>query len=158
MRNLLQSTLLLLMLVGMFSHAALAVGLKSNWQVKARRQQADGASRLSGTRWYLREISYNDGTTFKPKGKEKMTLEFGKDGRVSGNAGVNRFTGRYKADNKGSLSIGKLALTRAANPPGSIARTYVKVLRDAKLYLFNKGMLVFDLPYDSGEMSFTPIK
>ena len=103
------------------------------------------------------EISYNDGTTIKPKGKEKMTLEFGKGGRVSGNAGVNRFRGTYKANKKGALSIGKLAMTRSANPKGSIAKTYVKVLRTAKLYLFNKGMLVLDLPYDSGEIQFTKL-
>jgi heat shock protein HslJ len=125
--------------------------------VKPKRQETERATRLVGTRWQLREISYNDGTTYKPKGKEKMTLEFGKDGRVSGKAGVNRFTGTYKADKKGAFAVGKLALTRAANPPGSIADTYVKVLRSARLYLFNKGFLVLDLPYDSGEMQFTKL-
>lgn len=122
-----------------------------------KQEQEDLPAQLSGTRWQLREIAYNDGTTFKPKGKEKMTLEFGEDGKVSGNAGVNQFSGTYTANAKGQLSIGRLTMTRAINPSGSIANTYVKVLRSARLYLFNKGMLVLDLPYDSGEMSFTKL-
>lgn len=135
-------------------------GRKADFRVSLSitgQSDTDRAVKLAGTRWQLREISYNDGTTYKPKGKEKMTLEFGKDGRVTGNAGINRFTGTYKADSKGALSIGRLTMTRAANPPGSIADTYVKVLRSARLYLFNKGMLVLDLPYDSGEMQFTKL-
>jgi heat shock protein HslJ len=137
---------------------AQAVELVGNWQVKwLTPVKIDMVTRLKANKWQLVQIAYSDGKEIKPKGQEKMTVMFGKDGKVTGRAGVNRFTGSYRADQKGGLSIEKLTTTRAANPPGSIAESYVKILPSAKLYLFNKGKLVLSLPYDSGEIVFKPI-
>lgn len=109
---------------------------------------------LTGTHWTLIEILYSDGKEIKPKKGEKMTLEFGKNGQVSGRAGVNRFTSTSQGKNDGSFALGKVTTTRAANPPGSIADAYLKILKSAERYIFNKGVLVLELPYGSGEMTF----
>ena len=49
------------------------------------------------------------------KGETPITVTFAADGRVSGNAGCNTFTGRYSVDDL-SLSVGPLASTRRACP------------------------------------------
>jgi heat shock protein HslJ len=137
---------------------AQAVGFVGNGQVKpSKHVKTDMVARLKANKWRLVQIAYSDGKDIRPKGREMMTAEFGNDGKITGRAGVNRFTGSYKADEKGGLTIEKLATTRAANPPGSIAESYVKTLPAAKLYLFNKGKLVLSFPYDSGEMVFKPM-
>jgi hypothetical protein len=134
-----------------------AVGNVGSWQVKSPTPgKADLVAQLKAKEWQLVQIAYSDGKEIRPKGQEKMTAVFGKDGRVTGRAGVNRFTGSYKAGKNGVLSIGKLTTTHASNPPGSIADSYVKVLPTAKLYLFNKGKLVLCFPYDTGEIVFKP--
>lgn len=46
----------------------------------------------------------------------RITISFGADGRISGNASCNAFTGSYKVNNS-SLYVGPLALTRKACVP-----------------------------------------
>jgi len=59
---------------------------------------------LPGTEWGVHD----------PGGAERF-LRFGGDGRVSGSAGCNRFTGPYERDGT-RLSLGPLATTRRMCP------------------------------------------
>ncbi len=58
------------------------------------------------------------------------------DGRVSGNAGVNAYTGPYAATAAGDLDIGQLATTRKAGPPAAAEaeRAYLAALRGVTSY------------------------
>jgi heat shock protein HslJ len=47
------------------------------------------------------------------RGETPLTVTFGADGRVSGNAGCNAFMGRYSVDDQ-TISVGPLASTRRA--------------------------------------------
>jgi heat shock protein HslJ len=69
--------------------------------------KADGIS-LAGSEW-----GFGDG--------DKRFIQFGADGRVSGNAGCNRFGGNYSEDG-GKLSFGPLAMTRMMCPPPDMER------------------------------------
>lgn len=164
MRNLCQVNMFALVLLSLLPSAVWADDSTRNKQVHSPTTtiltQDDKAKpklssiQLPGSRWELIEIIFSDGKEIKPKSGEKMTLEFGKNGKVSGKAGINRFTTTYKGKKDISFSLGKIAMTRAANPPGSIADAYIKNLKSAQRYIFNKGLLVLELPYDSGEMTF----
>lgn len=49
-----------------------------------------------------------------------LTVEFGRDGQVSGKSGCNRFSGAYTLSGEG-LSLGPLRATRMACPPEQMA-------------------------------------
>jgi heat shock protein HslJ len=112
---------------------------------------------LTGTRWELIEIAYNNDKILRPMPGEKVTLTFTSDTQITGNAGINRFNGTFKSTPDRTLAFGGLASTRAANPPGSIADQYLKDLESANRYLFDKGMLILQLPTDAGVMKFRRI-
>jgi heat shock protein HslJ len=78
--------------------------------------QAAAADRLAGSEW-------------GSEGEDKPFIQFGSNGRVSGNAGCNRFTGAYEAAEDGSIKIGPLAATRMACPEAEMA-TEAKFLAD----------------------------
>jgi heat shock protein HslJ len=63
--------------------------------------------------------------TIKPEDSTRFTLEPGADGRVAMRVDCNRGTGRWSATptspKGGSLSVGPLALTRAACPHAALA-------------------------------------
>jgi heat shock protein HslJ len=75
---------------------------------------ANGAesSDLAGTSWVLEQI--NDAAGARPAANgSQPTLDFGTDGRVTGNATCNRFFGPYTQDGA-TLSVGMLASTMMA--------------------------------------------
>lgn len=116
--------------------------------------ERSAASPLAGTRWALEEIVYSDDKVLKPYQNEKLTVEFGAEGTISGNAGINRFRGTYSAGKDGSFSAGRLAMTRAMNPPGSIADSYAQELQRARRFLLQDGKLILLLPVDTGSVVF----
>lgn len=70
---------------------------------------------LAGTSWVLVEID-GQAATPPPAGWSQLSLEFGREGlRATGNAGVNRFGGRYEQYDA-ELTFGPLALTRRIGP------------------------------------------
>ena len=84
---------------------------------------------LSGTSWVLVEL---DGKPVSqpPSGWSPQSLSFGEEGlRATGNAGVNRFGGRYEQYD-GELSFGPLALTRRIGPEAILhaEQRYTQVL------------------------------
>jgi heat shock protein HslJ len=67
---------------------------------------------LAGTSWLLEQISDADGVRPVVNGSQ-ASLDFGTDGRVTGNATCNRFFGPYTQDGA-TLSVGMLASTMMA--------------------------------------------
>lgn len=77
---------------------------------------ADPAALLSGKSWRVEDI---DQGGVLDRGYPVVT--FGDDGRVSGRATINRFSGTYRLAG-GRLSCGPLALTRMAGPEAAMAQ------------------------------------
>jgi heat shock protein HslJ len=69
---------------------------------------AAASERLEGSEWGV-------------SGEDKPFIQFGANGRVSGNSGCNRFTGAYEVAEDGSIKIGPLASTRMACPEPAMA-------------------------------------
>lgn len=69
---------------------------------------AGASDRLAGSEWGM-------------EGEDKPFIQFGANGRVSGNSGCNRFTGAYEVAEDGSIKIGPLAATRMACPEPEMA-------------------------------------
>lgn len=84
---------------------------------------------LAGTSWVLAEIDGSPAASV-PAGWSPLSLEFERKGlRATGNAGVNRFGGRY-AQYDAELTFGPLALTRRIGPAELMEqeRRYTQVL------------------------------
>jgi len=79
---------------------------------------------LAGTRWVVRWL---DGASVRDA--DPPTIAFDDDGRVSGNAAVNRFTGGWELTD-GVLVLSPLATTRMAGPAGrmELERRFLGVL------------------------------
>ena len=76
---------------------------------------------LTGTKWILDGFEESDGNSVSMTALVKgssLELTFGKDGRLSGSGGINRYFGAYKADaGKGKLEIGGIGSTKMGGPP-----------------------------------------
>lgn len=84
---------------------------------------------LAGTSWVLVELD-GQAVPAAPAGWSPLSLEFERKGlRATGNAGVNRFGGRYEQYDA-ELTFGPLALTRRIGPSELMEaeRRYTQVL------------------------------
>jgi heat shock protein HslJ len=74
---------------------------------------------LAGTSWSATGINNGRQAVASLAKDSSVTMDFGKDGVVSGSAGCNRYTATYKSDGS-SLTIGQAAVTRmmCAEPAG----------------------------------------
>jgi heat shock protein HslJ len=79
------------------------------------------------------------------------TADFKADGTVHVRADCNTGNGTYIADGS-SIKVEVLAMTRAACPPSSLSDEFVRALNEAVLYQIEGGVLLMDLPMDSGTM------
>jgi heat shock protein HslJ len=114
---------------------------------------------LAGTSWMLVEL---DGETVQtpPSGWSLQSLSFGKEGlRATGNAGVNRFGGRYQQYD-GELSFGPLALTRRIGPEGIMAaeQRYTQVLSRVVAWRQDGERLILLTPGEKRAAVFDPAK
>lgn len=104
---------------------------------------------LAGTSWVLSQIEGRPAIT-PPEGWSPLSLEFGREGlRAAGNAGVNRFGGRYtQYDNE--LTFGPLALTRRLGPAELMAaeQRYTHVLSRVTAWRQEGETLVLATPHD----------
>lgn len=80
---------------------------------------------LSGTRWTV--VAVNGAAPLRTDGDERLSVEFGVDGRVSGNSGCNSFSGPYIRDEE-TLRIGELLSTRRACADAERQRQETRVL------------------------------
>jgi heat shock protein HslJ len=94
---------------------------------------------LLGTNWRLTGWG---GTSIDPTSLDSIDIASGKitanfdEGRVSGNSGVNTYSGAYKVTPAGSFSAGPIAATEMAGPePAMRAESaYLTLLGQAKSY------------------------
>lgn len=109
---------------------------------------------LMGTVWKLQQIQYNDDTLIVPSTPDNYTIEFMDGGSVVVQADCNQGRGSFTTtDNR--LSIGELATTRMACPPGSSDAEFLRALDNASSFFFQDGQLIVELMYDSGSMVFS---
>ena len=91
---------------------------------------------LAGTSWRILSVTRGS-TSLRPSDGQELTIDFGSDGRVSGNSGCNRFFGPYRQsgdrveiDSLGSTLIGcdgerallESAVVSALSVNGTISR------------------------------------
>ena len=74
----------------------------------------------------------------------EISLEFGADGTVSGNASCNSYSGSYEADGA-AITIGPLAVTErfCADPEGIMdqEQQYLAALQNAQVYAISQARL-----------------
>jgi heat shock protein HslJ len=100
--------------------------------------------KIEGINWELRSNS-SSGTARAIPSTVAVTALF-KTGRISGNSGVNTYSGTYKLSG-GSLTISKVATTLMAGPPEAMAveQAYVAALEKVRSYTSNaSGLSLFD--------------
>ena len=97
---------------------------------------------LAGTSWLV--TGYNNGkqAVTSPSAGSTLTVDFGSDGTVSGNAGVNTFTGPYEVDGK-AVQIGPLATTRMMGPEDLMTQetAFLTALENSSTWEISQGRL-----------------
>ena len=91
-----------------------------------------------------------------PDDPTRYTLEFLPDTTVAAQIDCNRGHGKYTLDGQ-AITIGPLATTRMACPPGSLDAVFGKQLEAARHIFFRGDTLYMDLYADSGTMQFTQL-
>jgi putative lipoprotein len=119
----------------------------------ARSENIASAGTLTDVPWRLAAIR-RPGATEQPVGADPAyTVQFGEDGRYSGRADCNSFTGAYERAAPGELTIRAGAATLAACPMPSIADEFLRALASATSYTVSGSEL--RLTYNtSGELTF----
>jgi heat shock protein HslJ len=87
---------------------------------------------------------------------ERYTIQFEGSGRVLVRADCNRGNGAYIIGEDRQLTLGPIALTRAACPPGSLSDRFVRELARANRFFIKDKDLFLELPADSGTLRFRP--
>lgn len=105
-----------------------------------------------GTWEWVRFEGMDDSVVNVPQ-PARYILTLGADGKVSGLADVNRFSGTFSSKGA-SLSFGPLAATKIGPPPGSLHDQYLRNLRDVASYVIRDGNLYLALKIDGGIMVF----
>jgi Heat shock protein len=99
---------------------------------------------LDGTRWRLTEwtLSSLDPADFT------ITARFA-DGQISGNSGVNSYSGTYQAGSGDAFSLGQIAVTEMGGqePAMRAEAAYLTLLSQAKSFKLTGGRLTL---YDQG--------
>jgi putative lipoprotein len=108
---------------------------------------------ITGEPWRLVAIR-RPGAAEEPVGSDAgYTVAFGADGRYSGRAHCNSFTGAYERPAPGELMIRAGAATLAACPPPSIADEYLRALASVSSYVV-RGEALRVTYNTSGELAF----
>lgn len=93
--------------------------------------------------------------TIESPAPERYTLELAPNGRLRVRADCNRGTGSFRIG-EGTISLGPIATTRVACPPGSLEARYLADLQRAARFFVAGGVLHLELPADAGTMRFAP--
>ena len=117
---------------------------------------APPAASLAGTSWRLVKFQGGDDKVLTPDDRNKYTIAFGKDDRVSVRLDCNRGSGTWTSTGAPNLQFGPLALTRAMCPSmvlhDRIARDWTYV----RSYVIRNGHLFLSLMADAGIYEFEP--
>ncbi len=122
--------------------------------VKDFEGEADPSKMSLGMKsWRWISVTYNDGTTIKPKQTMAFTLDFNDDGTFSATTDCNRLAGKVVAKD-GAVKFSEMISTKMFCE-GSQEGDFQKVLERSAGYLFtSKGELVLDIERDSGSAIF----
>jgi len=119
---------------------------------------------LAGTAWRLVEFQSMDdaqGTT-RPQDPSRYTMHLKADGTVAMRLNCNRATGRWRADQAGSVSsgaftLGPLASTKALCAPPSMDVTILRDAASIRSYVLQEGRLYLSLIADGGIYVWEPL-
>jgi heat shock protein HslJ len=118
-----------------------------------RRGESAEARALTYGEWRWVATRYGNDTEARPPDPARYTLRLQRDGTLHLGADCNSAGGRYRIE-ESRIAIEILHSTRAACPPGSLARTFLRDLGAAVGYFMRDGRLFLDLKYDTGAMEF----
>lgn len=122
---------------------------------KLTKQSLVAEHKLTGVRWKLTELMGQEVPTTEPD----LTpyLQFGEDGRVSGFAGCNQFTGEYKAEGL-RLTFKPMATTQKACLNGSIEQQFLTTIQGIDNYSLNDSGLAFYKARTAALLRFTAVQ
>jgi putative lipoprotein len=103
---------------------------------------------ITGASWRLVSITRAGGAVERVPSEPAYTIEFGADGRYSGQAHCNRYMGGYERPAADRIAIRGGASTLAACPPPSIADEFLRTLAGATRYVVRNDEL--ELAADDG--------
>jgi len=112
---------------------------------------------LGGTSWQLVKFQSSDDTTLTPDDKSKYTVTFGTDGRVRARVDCNRGMGSWSSTGPNQLRLGRMAMTRAMCPPGSLHDRIVRDWSSVRSYVIKDGHLFLSLMADGGIYEYEPL-
>ncbi|HEY7035486.1 MAG TPA: META domain-containing protein [Thermomicrobiales bacterium] len=107
---------------------------------------------LTGVVWTWQELR-GGAAPVSPDDPGAYTLTFGDDGKVALRADCNRGFGPFAVTGS-QITIGPVATTRAACPPGSLSDQFVQAIEAAAAFTFAEGHLLLALPNDAGTLVF----
>ena len=141
-------------------HIALTVGTVLLWMAGAGAQtsQHAAASDLEGTSWQLVKFQGGDGISLVPSYKDKYTIEFAGDGRVSVRIDCNQGAGSWKSPEPGKVELTPLALTRAMCPAAPLNDRMPRDWEYVRSYIVKDGDLFLSLMADGGTYEFEPLR
>ncbi len=103
--------------------------------------------------WVWIDALYNDERRVTPKKAGVFTITFKADGTFSATTDCNGLSGKY-AREQGSITFGPIAST-LMYCEGSQETVFSELIRDTSAFHFtSKGELIFDLKFDSGNVTF----
>ena len=136
--------------------ARLAIALLAVSSACAPSAEQTPPASLEDTSWRLVEFESSDDAigTIRPDDPSRYTISFGADGRVAMQIDCNRGSGTWEATvtdaEGGSLSIGSLALTRAACPDPALGDQLARHVEYFRTYLVRDSRLYVSLMADGG--------
>jgi para-nitrobenzyl esterase len=86
--------------------------------------------------------------------RERYTIQFDQVGRLAVRADCNRGGASYAVTPDRRVTLGAMALTRAACPPGSLSDRFAREVGRAASYFLKDDELFLELPANSGTLRF----
>lgn len=122
---------------------------------KLTKQTTVAEHQLTGVRWKLTELMGQEVPTTEPD----LTpyLQFGEDGRVSGFAGCNQFTGAYETEGL-RLTFKPMATTQKACLNASVEQQFLTTIQGIDNYSLNDSGLAFYKARTAALLRFTAVQ
>jgi len=136
---------------------ALSIALLAGGLAGGCTSQSDDSEKLTGTVWQADEIRGTKG--LEPAISKNVTAEFESD-RISGNGGVNQYSGPYSTEPGNAIKIGEVASTMMAGPPDVSAQeqAYFSALAKATRYVVTADSLKLQDENANVLVSYVPLK
>ena len=144
-----ENQLIQLDMQGQLITGALAENYKLNKQASVAEHQ------LTGVRWKLTELMGQAIPATEPD--TTPYLQFGDDGRVSGFAGCNQFTGAYQVENL-RLTFKPMATTQKACLSDSVEQQFLSTIQGIDNYSLNDSGLAFYKARTAALLRFTAVQ